>query len=54
MMDTDIWNSICECLSNADHSRRPDARDADCFGRVSMILFGDFKRARPVLIARRS
>ena len=43
MVDTDMCNSICECLSNADHSRRPDARDADCFGRVSLILLGGFK-----------
>ena len=54
MMDTGIWNSICECLSNADHSRRPDARGADCFGRVSLILVGDFKCARPVIMLRRS
>ena len=41
MMDVDCWATIVELLSVVDHNRRPNARDADPFGEVHVILFGD-------------
>jgi len=43
MIDKDCFDGICEVLSIIDHSRRPNARAADCFGPVHVLLFGDFK-----------
>jgi len=43
MIDKDCFDGICEVLSIIDHSRRPNARGADCFGPVHILLFGDFK-----------
>ena len=43
MLDTDCFDGMCEELSIIDHSRRPSARAADCFGPVHVLLFGDFK-----------
>ena len=47
MVDKQCFNGICEVLSTIDHSRRPDANSADCFGSVHMLLFGDFKQLPP-------
>ena len=41
MMDVDCWATIVELLSVVDHNRRPNARAADPFGEVHVILFGD-------------
>ena len=41
MLDTDCFDGICEVLSIIDHSRRPNARAADCFGPVHVLLFGE-------------
>ena len=43
MIDKDCFNGIRDVLSVIDHSRRPNARAADCFGPVHVLLFGDFK-----------
>ncbi len=40
MIDKDIFDAICEALSIIDHSRRPNARAADCFGPVHILLIG--------------
>ena len=45
VIDKDCFDGICEVLSIIDHSRRPNARAADCFGPVHAVLFGDFKLA---------
>lgn len=48
MMDVDIFQSIREIMSVADHARRTGERRGqeqyDKFGDVHIILFGDFKR----------
>ena len=43
MIDTVCWATIEGLLSTVDHNRNPDARHADPFGRMHVILFGDFK-----------
>ena len=43
MVDVDCYCTIAELLSIIDHSRRPNAREADTFGNMHVILFGDFK-----------
>ena len=47
MMDVDCWATIVELLSVVDHNRRPNARAADPFGEVHVVLFGDFKQLPP-------
>ena len=44
MIDDQCFAGICEVLSIIDHSRRPNAREADCFGPLHLIMFGDFKQ----------
>ena len=48
MVDVDIFQSIREIMSVADHARRTGERRGreqyDKFGDVHLILFGDFKR----------
>ena len=43
MLDVEIWTTIVQILGCIDHTRRPDARDADDYGCIHLILFGDFK-----------
>ena len=43
MLDVEIWTTIVQILGCIDHTRRPDARDADDYGGIHLILFGDFK-----------
>ena len=43
MMDTDCFTTIAALCSNLDHSRHPNAHGADSFGKMHVILFGDFK-----------
>ena len=45
MLDVEMWNAIVVLCGCIDHTRRPGARDADEFGNLNLILFGDFKRA---------
>ena len=47
MLDHVCWTSICKCLSDVDHRRRPDAVGGDCVGSVHLILFGDMKQLPP-------
>ena len=37
-IDKGCFDGICEVLSIIDHSRRPNARAADCFGLVHVLL----------------
>ena len=41
MLDMVAFNSICECMSTVDHSRRPREAGADEFGSVHLLMFGD-------------
>ena len=47
MLDTDCFTGICNVLSIIDHSRRPEARAADCFGPVHVILLATLSSSRP-------
>ena len=40
MIDDACFSGICNVLSMIDHSRRPNATEADCFGAVHMLVFG--------------
>ena len=44
MLDVEIWTTIVQILGCIDHTRRPDARDADDYGGVHLILFGEPNR----------
>ena len=44
MLDDPCFAGICDVMSIIDHSRRPAAREADCFGQKHLIMFGDFKQ----------
>ena len=54
MMDDACFSGICNVLSIIDHTRRPNAGAADCFGPVHVLLFGGsrvslFIKCRPFL-----
>ena len=40
MIDDACFSGICNVLSIIDHTRRPNAKAADCFGTVHVLLFG--------------
>ena len=40
MIDDACFSGICDVLSIIDHTRRPNARAADCFGPLHVLLFG--------------
>ena len=40
MIDDACFSGICDVLSIIDHTRRPNAEAADCFGPVHVLLFG--------------
>ena len=40
MVDDACFSGICDVLSIIDHTRRPSARAADCFGPLHVLLFG--------------
>ena len=40
MIDDACFSGICKVLSIIDHTRRPNAGAADCFGPVHVLLFG--------------
>ena len=40
MIDDACFSGICNVLSIIDHTRRPNAWTADCFGPVHVLLFG--------------
>ena len=48
MLDVDIWDAMSKILSIADHSRNYGfKKEADEYGSVHVILFGDFKQLPP-------
>ena len=48
MLDHIAFTNVCTILSDIDHCRRPDAKvDADSFGSVHILLFGDLKQLPP-------
>ena len=48
MLDVDIWDAMSKILSIADHTRhRGFMEQADEYGSVHVILFGDFKQLPP-------
>ena len=48
MLDVDIWDAMSKILSIADHTRHRGFREeADEYGSVHVILFGDFKQLPP-------
>ena len=40
MIDVDCWATVSAMFAAVTHSKRPDARAADDFGEVHLILFG--------------
>ena len=51
-MDVDVFQSIVDVLSIADHARRGGAargseEPTDALGNLHMLLFGDFKQLPP-------
>ena len=45
MVDTDCFQGVMQAMSLADHTRHPEKHDADEFGSVHLILFGDLKQS---------
>ena len=40
MIDVDCWTTVSELFAAVSHEKRPDARAADDFGEIHLILFG--------------
>ena len=40
MLDVDAWECISGILSTIDSTKRPNATDGDCFGKIHILLFG--------------
>ena len=40
MIDVDCWAAASELFATVAHAKRPDARAADDFGEIHLILFG--------------
>ena len=40
MLDVDAWECISGILSIIDSTKRPNATDGDCFGKMHIVLFG--------------
>ena len=40
MIDVDCWTAASELFAAVAHAKRPDARAADDFGEIHLILFG--------------
>ena len=40
MIDVDCWTTVSELFAAVAHEKRPDARAADGFGELHLILFG--------------
>ena len=40
MIDVDCWATVSALFAAVTHSKRPDARAADDFGEIHLILFG--------------
>ena len=40
MIDVDCWTTVSEIFAAVAHEKRPDARAADDFGEIHLILFG--------------
>ena len=55
MMDVDVFQSIVDVLSIADHARRGGAargngEPTDALGNLHLLLFGDFKQLPPATV----
>ena len=40
MIDVDCWTTVSELFAAVAREKRPDARAADGFGEIHLILFG--------------
>ena len=40
MIDVDCWRTVSEIFAAIGRSKRPDARAADAFGEIHLVLFG--------------
>ena len=40
MIDVDCWTTVSELFAAVAREKRPDARAADAFGEIHLILFG--------------
>ena len=50
MLDEKRFAGVCEVLSTMNHGKRPHTREADCFGPVNLIAFGDFRQEISLLL----